>query len=235
MIRPSDKEYKQTKQIMLGQHVLNSDFRPLADFIDKTFDVKTINIIYDIIERERPRIGIYFEYLNEKLCFYENNVLGNFDRNKQKLIADKFRQTIIEQGLVKKKGFFNFFSKSEKIKYQTDNILVYYSAFEPIAKDEANESIPQDKIVQLKTELDCNDLWEISRCFSGTTFFLYTDEQVKQYENSETRKIWADKYFDLLEPYNEFGYFQREKFNIYLDSKENFDTNYESNWYYYYK
>ena len=89
--------------------------------------------------------------------------------------------------------------------------------------------------MQLKTELNCKDLWEISRCFSGTTFFLFTDEQLKQYENSETRKVWADKYFDLLEPYNEFGYFKRDNFNIYLDSKENFDNNYESNWYYYYK
>lgn len=112
---------------------------------------------------------------------------------------------------------------------------MYYSAFEPIAKTEANERIPQDKVMQLKSELNCKNLWEISRCFSGTTFFVYTDEQVKHYEISKTRKIWAEKYFDLLEPFNEFSYFKRDTFNIDLDSKENFDKNYESNWYYYYK
>jgi hypothetical protein len=236
VISPSDKEYKQTKKIMLGKEVMNPDFRPLADFIDKTFGVKTINIVYDTIDKgTRPRIGINFEYAHEKQSFNENNGHGNFDSNKQKLISDKFRQTIIDQGLIKKRGLFGFFGKSEKPKYQTDNIWVYYSAFEPIAKDEANESVPQAKVVQLKTELNCKDLWEISRCYSGTTFFLYTEEQVKQYENSETRKKWANKYFDLLEPYNEFGYFKRDKFNVYLDSKENFDNNFESNWYYYYK
>lgn len=236
MITPSDKEYKHTKQIMLGNETLNPDFRPLADFIDRTFDVRTINIVYDTIDKgTRPRIGIYFEYSKEKQSFYENNGVGNFDSNKQKLIAEKFKQTIIEQGLIKKKSLFNFFAKTEKAKYKTDNIWVYYSAFEPIARDEANESIPQGKVKQLQTELNCKDLWEISRCFSGTTFFLYTDEQVKQYENSETRKIWANKYFNILESYNEFGYFKRDKFNIYFDSKENFDNNYESNWYYYYK
>ena len=236
MISPSDKEYKQTKKIMLGMETLNPDFRPLADFIDKTFSVRTINIVYDTIDKgSRPRIGIYFEYSYEKRSFNEDNGHVNFDGKKQKLIADKFKQTIIDQGLIKKKGLFDFLRKSEKSKYQTDNIWVYYSAFEQIAKDEANKRIPQDMIMQLKTELNCKDLWEISRCFSGTTFFLYTDEQVKQYENSESRNIWANKYFDLLEPYNEFGYFERDKFNVNLDSKENFDNNYESNWYYYYK
>lgn len=74
-----------------------------------------------------------------------------------------------------------------------------------------------------------------SRAFGEPTFFLYTDEQVKHYENSDMRKEWANRYFDLLAPYDEFGYFTREKFNIFLDSKENFDTNYSGNWYYYYK
>lgn len=221
---------------MLGKQTLNPEFKPLADFIDKTFGVRTINIVYDKINKGiRSRIGIYFEHSHEKQSFNENNSHVNFDSKKQKLIADKFKQTIIEQDLIKKKGHFKFFSKSEISKYQTDNIWVYYCAFEPLAKEEANESILQDKVMQLKTELNCKDLWEISRCFSGTTFFLFTDEQLKQYENSETRKVWADKYFDLLEPYNEFGYFKRDNFNIYLDSKENFDNNYESNWYYYYK
>jgi hypothetical protein len=236
MTSPSDKEFKLTKQIMLGKTTFNPDFLPLADYIDRTFNVKTINIVYDTIDKgTRPRIGIYFEFEREKQSFNENNGVFNFDSNKQKLIADKFKKTIIEQGLIKKKGLFNFWSNSENEKYQTDNIWVYYSAFEPIARDEANEGIPQNKLIQLKSELNCKELWEISRCFSGTTFFLYTDEQVKQYENSETRKIWADKYFDLLEPYNEFGYFKRDKFNVNLDSKENFDNNYQSNWYYYYK
>lgn len=221
---------------MLGKASINPDFIPLADFIDKTFNVRTINIVYDTIDKGAgPRIGVYFEFEREKQSFNENNGVVNFDSKKQRLIAEKFKQILTEQELIKKKGLFDFWTKSRKKEYHTEDIWVYYSAFEPIARSEANESVPQNKIRQLKTELSCKDLWEISRCFSGTTFFLYTDEQVKQYENSETRKIWADKYFDLLEPYNEFGYFKRDKFNIDLDSKENFDNNYESNWYYYYK
>ncbi|MBX3241715.1 MAG: hypothetical protein KIT80_12075 [Chitinophagaceae bacterium] len=233
---PSDKKYKATKQIMLGKTTMNPDFRQLADFIDQTFDVKTINIIYDTFDKEnRPRLNICFEFAQEKDSFNEKKGNINFDNEKQKIIAGKFKQTLKEQKIVKEKGLFDFLTKSQTEKYKTDNVFVYYSAFEPIARIEANENIPQDKVVQLKKELNNNDIWEISRAFSGVTFFLYTEEQLKRYENSDSRKVWADRYFDLLEPYNEFGYFKRDKFNIFLDSKENFDNNYDGNWYYYYK
>lgn len=233
---PSDKEYKAAKQIILGNKKMNPDFRKLADFIDQTFGVKTINIIYDTFGKEKkPRLNICLEFDYEKQIFNENNGHINFDSVKQKLIADKFKKTLEEQEIIKEKKLFDFFRKLEPEKYKTENVWVFYSAFEPLAKMEANQNVPQQKVIELKKELNNNDIWEISKAFSETTFFLYTDEQVKFYKNIESRKIWADKYFDLLENYNEFGYFKRDEFNIHIDSKENFDKNYESNWFYYYK
>ena len=54
-------------------------------------------------------------------------------------------------------------------------------------------------------------------------------------QQSEERKDWTKAYFKLLEPYDEFSYFKQDQFKIGLDSKENFDQNYQSNWQYYYK
>lgn len=236
MIMPSDKDYKETKQIMLGEKNMNSDFKLLANWIDSNFNVKTVNIKYDTIDQgTRPRLGVFFETVREANSFQENGQFSTFDSKKQELIADKFTHTLKEQGLIKKKKVFDFFKSSHSSKYKTDNIWIYTSAFEPIARIEANEKIPQDKVEELKREFNNDELWEISRAFSGMTFFFYTDEQVKKYENSETVKKWTDKYFELLTQYDEFGYFKKEFFSIYLDSKENFDNNYESNWYYYYK
>lgn len=231
----SDKQYKATKQIMLGKSKMNSEFRQLAYFIDKTFGVKTINIIYDSFGKDkRPRLNICFEYQKEKQIFYDTDGL-NFDSKKQKTIAGKFREILKEQGIITKKSFWGLFSETKNTNYKFENIWIFYSAFEPIAKAEANEKIPQEKVVELKTQIANKDIWEISRCFSGTTFFLYTEEQVKFYENSELIKEWSKKYHDLLEQYDEFGYFEQNSFTINLDSKENFDKNYQSNWFYYYK
>jgi hypothetical protein len=61
MITSSDKEYKETKQIMLGNKTIDPDFKELAVWIDKTFAVETINIIYDFLKNlDRPRINICF-------------------------------------------------------------------------------------------------------------------------------------------------------------------------------
>ena len=38
-----------------------------------------------------------------------------------------------------------------------------------------------------------------------------------------------------LKEYDEFNVVKSEEFILRFDSKENFDNNYESNWYYYYK
>ena len=221
MIMYYDPDYQETKRIMLGEESMKAEFRSLADWVDETFGIKTINIVYDTIEEgTRPRLELCFEFEKEKDDFLNREYL-NYDGLKQKDIALKFQQTIEAQGLTEQ--------------YPTENIWIIFGGFEPIARMEANSIIPQEDIEALKTALDNKDLWEISRAFSGVTFFLYTDQQIKEYENSAVRKLWTDKYFDILEPYNQFGYFKREDFNIYLDSKENFDKNYAGNWYYYYK
>ena len=221
MILPSDQDYQETKRIMLGKSTMNPVFRPLADWIDQWYGVKTINIVYDTIDQgQRPRLQICFETEREKAIFTKSNTFS-FDKDTQQAITDKFEQTLQTQGLTGT--------------YSSTNLWIIYSAFEPIAKIDANESIPQDKVIAFKTALHNPDLWEVSRSFSATTFFLYTDEQVKQYENSTLRQEWTDRYFALLKQYDVFNYLKREGFTIYLDSKENFDTHYGSNWWYYYK
>jgi hypothetical protein len=64
---------------------------------------------------------------------------------------------------------------------------------------------------------------------------LYTDQQVATFKNNGMQQTLSRAYFELLKPYDEFDYFDEETFATYLGSKENFDTNYDSNWYFYYK
>jgi hypothetical protein len=221
MITPSDKTYQSTKQIILGKEEMNPDFKPLANFINTKFDVRVVNIIYDHIDSKgEPRLRICFEFDYEHRSFNANDVnepIYNFDKKKQQIIAEKFGQLV------------------DTKRYKAKNVWVIYSAFEPIAKIEANEKISKEELDKLQKQLNNKDIWTISRLFSGATIFLYTDEQLKFYENSPLKKEWADKYFEILNAYNEFGYFKRDTFDIFLDSKENFDKNYDSNWWYYYK
>jgi hypothetical protein len=40
--------------------------------------------------------------------------------------------------------------------------------------------------------------------------------------------------YDKIKPDDEFGYLQKRGVSVHFDSKQNFDTNFKSNWYYYY-
>ena len=235
MIIPSDKEYTQTKSIILGTEKMKPEFVPLAEWIDKTYDVKTINIIYDTLDNKTPRIQICFEYEKEKNKFLTHDI-SYFDKPKQKEIAEKFTKIIKQQGLSRShSSISNIFGLNKKGIYLTDNVFVIYGAFEPIAKLEATYKITQKQTEEFIKSIDNKDIWTISIGFTIPTFFMFTDEKVKEYDKPEIKSMWADKYYDFVKPFDEFNYFKRADIQVYIDSKENFDNNYESNWYYYYK
>ena len=235
MIMYSDKDYKETKQIKLGNRLINPDFKDLADWINVSFDSKVINIYYDTIQGnlDRPRLSIIFEYQLDELKFRDGQ-LGNFDSDKQRIISIKFNDLVNKQEIDNDSSIITrLFKRTSKYKYDTNDLFVVFTSFEPIAKDEANSNIPENEIKRLKSELNLKDLWTIYRQFSGTTFFFYTDKQIEDYSNNGTKDYLTEQYYKLLKKYDEFDYFKRDLFSIRLDSKENFDKNFESSWFYY--
>ena len=235
MILPSDKEYTKTKRILLGTEKMKEEFLPLAEWIDKTYGVKTINIIYDTIDKGvRPRLQICFEFEKEKQKFLNDGVTY-FDIDKQEAIGHQFEKTLLEQGLIRKKTFLDNFKPANNQPYLTENIWVIYGAFEPVAKLEATYKITKEQTEKFIKSFSNQDIWTISIGFTIPTFFMFTDEKVKEYDKPEIKKIWADKFYEFVKPFDEFNYFKRENIQVYLDSKENFDNNYQGNWYYYYK
>lgn len=234
---PSDWEYKLTKLIKQGKASIEIQFDPLAKWIDTNYQVKTLNIIYDTIDvykGKRPRLQIIFEFNDEARKFSNGQHFG-FDESKQQAIAKQFEIELKGQELNRPQKVWNLFLVKQKREYKTKNILVVFSAFEDIAKTEANEGIPQNRIKELIKEIDNRDMWEISRFSWGVTFFFYTNIQVEENSKNGIKEFLTDKYFRILKEYDEFNYFKRDSFSGTLDSKENFDTNFESNWYYYYK
>ena len=233
MVTCWDKEYKDTKLIMQGKASMRPEFKPLAEWIDRTYDVKTINIIYDTIEpHDSPRLQICFELEKDKKKF-DGPGLFTFDERKQKSVGIKFNEILKKEGLLEKPRVLNLFSKKQESIYKTKGIFVIFDAFEQLAKEDANESIPKTELEELIRQTQDENLWHILNAFGMVVFFLYTDDQVKQYNNGSKKEIWARMYFQLLKQYDEFDYFNEADFSISLDSKENFDKNYQSNWYYY--
>jgi hypothetical protein len=69
--------------------------------------------------------------------------------------------------------------------------------------------------------------------------FVYTDQQVFQLASSWDQHgaigptEWSASLFTLAQARDEFSYLTRDQISVRLDSKQNFDENYQSNWFYY--
>jgi len=236
MVLPSDKDYLLSKKIKLEESEISADFTELAEWIENHYQVKVLNIIYreETGKEIIPKLNIVLEYGKDKIKFEDKDRSG-YDKQKQDAITKQFLKILEEKGLRKKRSLLNYFSKHSNEKYLTKNLWIFFSAFEPIAKMEASKNLTKSKIDKFKTDLDDENLWEISIAFESPTFFLYKDDQIKEYESNGRKEEWKNKYFEVINQFDEFNYFKKETLSISIDSKENFDTNYESNWYYYYK
>ncbi|MBS1503171.1 MAG: hypothetical protein JST32_13970 [Bacteroidetes bacterium] len=226
-----------TKLIKQGKASIPDEFHRLADWKDKTYDVKTLNIIYEFDKLiNRPRLQIIFEFEQDEEKFHEesNGAISNYDSTKQYAIAKEFRKTLLENGFIGKRSIFGFLKK-KKPKYKLDNVLVVYGAFKHLAKEEAIGNIPKEELKKLNEQIANTEIWHIVTGFTKVIIFFYTDEQVKAYSNDiAVRQALNNRYYQLLKPYDEFNYYDRNDYVIAFDSKENFDKNYQSNWYYYF-
>ena len=233
MVASSDIEYKRTKLIKQGKKQIDKRFELLAKWISETFNVKVLDIQEEFMKHNsKVKIAIHLESHEEVMKFREgDDWWTNFDSVKQNKIAEKY----IEIGNLLKVPTDGVLGKVMKRDPKANDVFVSFSAFEPIAREEVNELMPEKRIEKLYEELELPEIWKISRCFGSATLFVYNDEQKDRIKNSAEFKLIEDKYFKLLKEYDEFNYWKRENFRFGIDSKQNFDDNYESNWYYYYK
>jgi hypothetical protein len=218
MIAPSDDDYRQTKRLKISGARLPSPFLELADWINAHYGVSVLNpVLHTIDPNDLARLNVIFESTEEKRQFLDMNGI-NFDASKQAEIRDEFKSVA---------------NDITSHRYDLARLLLIFSAFEPVARTEANWLIADSAIQQLKDSLNDRNLWEIRRGFECATFLLHTDSQVKAYEAAGTRDRFMQAWAKLAAPHDKFGYLARRPLSVLLDSKETFDTVYKSNWFYY--
>ena len=228
MIMPSDKDYQETKQLKKSGLPLASPFREIADWIASEYGVQVLNVRYEILAvNDRPRLNVILEWDRDAEKFRDRTatpglayMLCNFDHGKQDRVLQQFKRLLVEQNI---QGIV------------TDRMFVIFSSFEAAATIEANEMVTESDLDRLKQRLANPDLWLISRWSCTATFFFYTSAQAEEYEAKGLREVYTKEYLQLVKPWDEFGYITQSAILVRFDSKQNFDTNYQSNWFYYRK
>ncbi|MBL4887554.1 MAG: hypothetical protein JKZ03_03685 [Flavobacteriaceae bacterium] len=227
MIAPNDIDYKETKDVINGQKKASEQIESLKKWIEDQFRLKVLHIFQDHLDNSnQPRLNVILENYEDVEKF--NDKTYNYDSAKQSMISERFSEINNEKS--SNKSFIKRLFEKPKDKY-----FVCFSAFNPIAKSEIIGEIPDVLISEFKKRNQNEKIWEIHETFLGAIVFLYKDNDIEEYKNSDAIEKLKDDFYKMVKPFDKSGYFQRNKLNIGVDSKENFDNNYESNWYYYYK
>lgn len=215
MVTPYDPEFATTKALKQGAAVLGAPFTTLADWIAATWRVAVLNVVYDRqAAGGRPRLQVIVEHEHELGVFKDG---WNFDERNQQAVASQFQALVTDGGH----------------RYQTRGLFVAFSAFAPIAREEAHARVSAPDLQHLQARLNDPALWTIRREARQAVFMFFTREDARRREAEGARQTYAAQYFDLLRAHDEFGYCEFSLDLIEFDSKERFDREFESNWFHY--
>jgi len=212
MLKPSDQEYQQTRHIKLGKATIDEKFNDFAEWIKKKYAVQVLNIYTDVINDDTLRLQLIFEHEADLNKFFLKDRLTSSKRV-VKAIDKKYRE------------LFQIMDSQP--------VLVLFYAFEPLAKEEANTSIPLKMIISFKEKYK-DTVWEIARFGQHVTVFFYTKAQLNEAQRDKLTEKLKQAYFEILKENDELNYFTLTNLNMIFDSKENFDKNYDGNWRAYY-
>lgn len=219
MLATTDLAFEETYAIKQHKRHMNPDFADLANWITSVYDVEVLNVHYDFINpsgEQVPRLDIILESDQELEKFRDGD--DRFVTEISDLVSNKFSSIVFDK----------------QLDYQTENLIVIFSSFVPIAKSYVNTQMIKFELDRLINEIELPIVWKIQNYFGKITIFLFTDKQVEEYAQSTWIEELKLRYFETLSVYDTFGYFDSNQAVISVDSKENFDNNYNSSWFLYY-
>lgn len=139
--------------------------------------------------------------------------VGNFDSVRQNAVAAHYR-TLIDHDA-----------------RSLGELFVIFTEFEPLARWEANSAITS-RMPAIQEAIADSRLWTIHQQFEGATVMLHTEAQLERFTSLDRRR-YQDAYMAALLPHDEFGYFRTHPIELAFDSRERFDRDFQSSWYFY--
>jgi hypothetical protein len=236
MFFPTDKFYKETKEILKGNQRLPDIYKDLIDWIQKNLDARIINIKYDKIENSNtPRLKLVTWSQSDYIKFQRQDQFA-YNEEFQQMIASEFKRLvkIYDLGPTRLKNLFKK-SKNENQGFNTDDLWICYTDFSNVAKTEAMNMIPTEQTKNFKSKYIRDYIWDIHPNIYEIIIFYYTEQQIIDHKNVNLFESIKNEYYSMIKPYDEYGFYTKDSLKIRTDSKENFDNNFESSWFYYYK
>lgn len=235
-VQPRDRDYLRAKRIKQGRSRLDPVYDRFVERFRDRYGFSPLAVILDAPDRPRgqgktPRLGVVVERSSQHRSFLRSPF--GFDKERQKSVGMLFTESLQGADL---RAMFGLEHRAPGTELEADEIFVYFDDFERVAKWEVHDLVTSSEREAFTASLGIADqFWCIQRFAGPPIVFVHTDEQARGLKGSALPSKWGDTYFEIAKRHDEFGYLNRAEIAIQVDSKENFETNYSGNWYYYFK
>lgn len=230
---PSDHAYRRAKAARQGKSSISPVFASFVREFERNFHIAPLWLETDTIPvpREssvvRPRLDVVLERSDQYRQFL--TAPFNYDSRRQARTVRMFLKATSPEA--RERAF-----QPPPGRRTEGDLFVCFSDFEAVAVREVHDLVSKAELDAFAQTLNLGEsYWCIERFMGPPTVFVQTSGQAAALERSPLRDQWDDAYFELAKSNDEFGYLDRRTTFVGLDSKENFDKNYASNWYYYWK
>lgn len=232
MIR-GEKVFADALAARRGQQQIPADLSEFAMRFEDRYGVRPLWIGAHVIPRPQSKTAVRrrLTIVLERTAEYKQFLTGpfNFDRAKQAALSRDFAETV--SAATQRKLF--------KVRWPrtiAGDVFICFADFQTAAVELVHLAVPEAEIDNLARSAGFGDAyWQMSRTWGPPVLFLQSDADVEKYSTQPVRDALDDAYFELARRHDEFDLLDRSTTFVPLDSKENFDSNYESNWYYYWK
>lgn len=213
-------DYPQALAIKRGQAKLPAAFDDFARAFERTFGVRALMASTELVTTAagtRRFLRVCLERSSEALEFHVGRErFGNVIPARQKVAA-------------------RLFAQSSDV--EASALTVTFWDCESHAIRATQTAVPEAALREWGSSLGLDgEFWCVQSSGLGPpVVLLRTTAQATAYEGSRSLDEWSSSYYQLAREHDEFGYLGLEHCRIRVSSKENFDTNYESSWFYYWR
>jgi hypothetical protein len=212
--------YAQTCKLKRSGSTLEPAFNQLADFMKIKYQAEMLNYILEDAEHT-PKLNIILNTTKQYNKMHDRKNSYSYNQKYREAIRLHFKEIVKESGL--------------KVSFSIDDLFICYTDFEFEAGERAVKQMLHDHHDKLAARFHSHNLWDIIGRFSSINVFYLTNADVKHNKangNCEELKAELNR---AIKDYDEFDYFSDDSLQVYFDSKQNLDHQYEGNLYYYFK
>lgn len=242
-----DPLYKHCRAALRQKRPQTANERAFCEWLSATFDVPAPMFVVADRPDDAFRLWIVFRVKDERDVFFtQTETTYGRDYAKQEAILRKAHELALLDELELIDCFGNrappkpwwawwrkqeaYLPVNEEGRSDLSRWFVSYTAFAPVALNEAISRVPKKELRAFKERFSDAGLWHIELSFDWAIVMFYSEEDRLRAETNGTEERIREAWKEFLRPYDEFGVLDGFVPRVTFDSKEVFDRDFQSSW-----